>query len=95
MGNLFCGFQCAATGEDGQRAEDSLLLCGQQVIAPGDGRAQSLLAGVGVSAASQQVEAVGEAVKDLCWRERLRAGGGELDRERKVVEPGAELGDLV
>ena len=59
VGNLFCGFQCAATGEDGQRSEDSLLLCGQQVIAPGDGRAQSLLAGVNIPAASQQVEAVG------------------------------------
>jgi hypothetical protein len=27
--------------------------------------------------------------------ERLRARGGEFDSERKVVEPSAELGDLV
>ena len=67
----------------------------EEVVAPGDGRPECLLAGVGVSAAFQQIEAIGEAIENLHRSKRLRAGGSELDCEREVVEASAELGDLV
>jgi hypothetical protein len=47
------------------------------------------------SAALEQVEAAGEALGDLRDGERPRARGGQLDRERKVVEACAQLGDLL
>ena len=68
---------------------------GREVVAPRDRRPERLLSRLGVPTASQQVESLGEALEDLCGRECLRAGGGELDREREVVEARAELGDLV
>ena len=49
--------------------------------------------GVGVAAALEQVESLAEPVEDLRGGEDTRAGGGELDRERQLVEPAAELGD--
>ncbi len=85
----------AAPGEDREAGEELLLCGGEQVVAPLDGCAQGLLAGIGVAAALEQVEAGGEALQDLGRGERLRAGGGELDGEREVVQARAELGDLV
>ena len=85
----------AATREDRERSEETLLLLRQEVVAPRDGRPERLLSGVGVSAASQQVESLGETLDDLTRGEGLRAGGGELNREWEVVEARAELRDLV
>ena len=85
----------AAAGEDGEARGRALLLLGEQVVAPVDRRPQRLLARVGVAAALEEVEPLREALEDLPRRERLRARGGELDRERQVVEARAELGDLV
>ena len=68
---------------------------GREVVAPRDRRPERLLPRIGVAAALQQVEALGEPLQDLRGRECPRAGGGELDREREVVEARAELGDLV
>ena len=48
----------AAPDEDGERSEDALLLFGEEVVAPGDRRPERLLPRLGVSAASQQVEAM-------------------------------------
>src|SRR5262249_6461885 len=84
--DLFCSKQRAATGEDGKRLEDTLLLVGKEVVAPGDRRPKRLLTSVGVPSASQQVEALREALDDLRGRERLRTGGSELDGEWEVVE---------
>ena len=95
FGHLLGGLERAAAGEDGEAGEEPLLLGGEQVVAPLDGGAERLLAGVGVAAALQEVEALGEALEDLGGRERLRARGGELDRERERVEAHAELGDLL
>ena len=50
------------------------------------------LAGVGVAAAAQQVEALRQPLDELLRAEELRARGRELQRQRKVVEPAAELG---
>ena len=90
-----CRVQRAATREDGEGSEDTLLLLREELVAPGDRRPERLLPCLGVPAAFQQVEAIGEALQYLRGRERLRAGGSELDREREVVEASAELGDLV
>ena len=38
---------------------------------------------------------MGEALEDLGGGEDFRAGGGELDREREVVQTSAELCDLL
>ena len=52
-----------------------------------------MLARVGVAAALEQVESLREPVEDLRGSEDAGAGGGELESERQVVEPAAELGD--
>ena len=84
----------AAVGEDGEPAEEPSLVVGEEVVRPGDRRPQRLLPRVRVAEASQQVEALAEPLEDLRRRERPRTRGGELDRERQVVEAPAELGDL-
>ena len=48
-----------------------------------------------VAGSLQRVEPVGEAVEERLGREQLRAGGGELERERQAVEAVAELDDGV
>ena len=58
---------------------------------PGDGRAQGLLARVSVPSALEHVEALGEALEDLLRRKHARSRGGELERERQVVERSAQL----
>jgi hypothetical protein len=88
------GFQ-GATREDREGAEYTLLFLGEQVVAPVDRRAQRLLPRVGVAATPEQVEALREALEDLSRRQRLGARGGELNGERQLVEPDAELGDLL
>ena len=60
-------------------------------MGPIDRRSEGLLAGVGISSALQQVEALGEPFEDLLRRERTRPGRGELEREREVVERSAEF----
>jgi hypothetical protein len=52
-----------------------------------------LLARVGVAAALEQVESLPSRLEDLRRSEDARAGGGQLERERQLVEPAAELGD--
>ena len=89
--HLLGGLERAAAGEDGEAGEEPLLVRDKEVVAPLDRRPERLLAGVGVAAALQEIEALREAIEDLRRGERLRAGGRELDGERQVVEPRAEL----
>ena len=84
--------QREAADEDGEAPEDLLLLGRKEVVAPLDRRAQRLLPRVGV-AASRQRSRRWRALEDLLRGERPRARGGQLDREREVVETAAELGD--
>ena len=84
----------AAVGEHGEPAKEPSLVVGEEVVRPGDRRPQRLLPRVRVAEACQQVEALAEPLEDLRRRERPRTRGGELDRERQVVEAPAELGDL-
>ena len=94
--DLLRRLQRAAAGEDGERSEE-------RAAPPPRGGRSSTRSSPGASAGadrrrgrpSSRSRRCGEALEDLRGRERLRAGGGELDREREVVEARAELGDLV
>ena len=89
------GLQRAPASEQRERAEETLFLARDQVVTPLDRRAQCLLAGIGIAAAAQEVEALREATEDLARGERLRACSSELEGEWEIVEASAELGDLV
>ncbi len=91
--DLLGGLVGAAAGKDREAAEEPLLLFGEEVVRPFDRRPQRLLAGISVSIALEQVEALREPLEQLLAREDRGARGGELDRERKLVEAGAELVD--
>src|SRR5262249_22618381 len=84
----------AAAGEDREAPKERLLVGGQELVAPLDRRVERLLTGIGVAAALQEVESPRKALRDLGDAERPRARGCQLDRKRKPVEAGAELGDL-
>jgi hypothetical protein len=60
-------------------------------VAPGDRGAQRGLTRLGVPAAPEQVESPADPLDDLLGRQCFRAGGGQLDGQRHVVEPAAEL----
>ncbi|MGH3134485.1 MAG: hypothetical protein ACRDNY_12240 [Gaiellaceae bacterium] len=60
---------------------------------PLDRCSQRLLAGIGIAPSSEQVEPLGEPLERLRRREHVRPGGGELERERQIVERTAELVD--
>src|SRR5262245_7403892 len=65
--HLFGRFECAAAAEDRQSREEVSLALVEQIVTPGDGGAQGLLAWVRVAAALEQVEALRQAVEDLPW----------------------------
>ncbi len=81
----------AATREDRKRAEERLLRRLEQVMRPLDSRPEGLLARIGVAARAEEIETLGQALEELLRREDERTGGCELQSEREVVEPSAEL----
>src|SRR5919197_4010304 len=83
----------AAARENRQSPEQLLLFRHKKVVRPLDRCPQGLLARLGVAAALEQIEALREPLEDLGGREDPRPGGGELDGQRKVVEPPAKLLD--
>ena len=83
----------AAAAEDGQSGEEPLFVGREQVVRPGDHRPQRLLSRVGVAAGREQVESLRDPLQDLGGCEHAHAGGGELERQRQVVEPAAQLGN--
>src|SRR4051794_17190784 len=72
-GDIFGGLDRAAAGEDAERGEEPLLVGRQEVVAPGDRRAERLLARVGVAAAAEEVETLRQPLQDLSRRENRRA----------------------
>ena len=81
----------AAAAEDRQPCEQLLLLGCEEVVAPLDRRAEGALAfGQVAGAPGQQRQPALEPLQDLGRRERLHPGGGELERERQLVEPAAD-----
>jgi hypothetical protein len=93
--HLLGRFQCAAAGENGQAGEESLLLLGEELVAPVDRGPQRLLACLGISAALEQIEPLGKALQDLGRGEHAGPGRSQLDRERQIVKPTAQLGNVV
>ncbi len=84
----------ASADEDRKAAEHDLLVWVEQVVAPGDGMAQAVVANRPIAAAAcQQLEPLVEARQQRARREQLHARGRQLDRERQAVEPGADLRD--
>ena len=84
-----------AAGERGQRPQAALVVGEQQVVAPPDRRPERPAAlGLAAGRVAQHGEAVVEAAGDLLDRQRLRARGGELDRQRQAVERPAQLAHL-
>ena len=64
----------------------------QQIVAPIDGSAKSLLPLRQVSrSARQQLQLAGQACPHGGWRKNFDARGGELDGERQAVQPGTNL----
>ena len=95
LADLLDRLERGAAGEDREPGEELALVVAEQVVRPGDRRPERLLARVGVAAALEQVEAVPEPLEDLLGREDGGTRRGELERERQVVEPVAELRDGV
>ena len=84
----------AATGEHREPFEHGLFVFEQQVVAPVGDRPQGLLTWERrARTAGQQSEPVVESLRQLRHRERVAAGGGELDRERHPVEAFAQIGE--
>ena len=79
--------------EDRQAAEQAPLVLVQQVVAPGDGVAQRLLAGREIArAAGQQRQPALQPAQHRLGRQQPDAGRRQLDRQRQAVQPGADLG---
>ena len=76
-----------------RRAKSACSSGREQLVRPLDRRPERLLASVRVAPSLEQVEALSEPVEQLLGAEHRRARGGELDRERQVVEPPAQLLD--
>ena len=74
-------------------AEEGLLLWGQEIIAPGYGRAERLLPlGEIVCLPAQHRETLPQTLQDHVGRKECRASGRQLDGERQAVEMHDQLG---
>ncbi|MBM2822290.1 MAG: hypothetical protein HW413_1036 [Thermoleophilia bacterium] len=82
-----------AAGEDGESAEELLLVVREKVVAPFDRRPQGLLPGIGIASGLEQVEPLRDPLEELLGGEELRPRGRQLDRERHAVQASAQLGD--
>jgi hypothetical protein len=95
VGYLLCSLERPTASEDRERREQAALTGIEQLVRPLDRGAKRLLAPLRVAPAAQQVEAVGQPLEKLCCREKRRAGGRELERQRKIVELLAQLVHLL
>ena len=87
--------QVEGPGEDGECAEQLLLLGREQVVGPADGVLHRPVAGVAPTAGGLQQTANRSSRRcgDLCKVDRPGPGRGELDRQRDPVEAPADLDD--
>jgi hypothetical protein len=94
VADLLGSLERASASEDGQASEEPLLLVQEEVVAPLDRRPQRALAlGRIAGATGQERQALVEALEHLGRGHRLYACSRELERERQIVEAGADLGD--
>ena len=91
-GHLLGGLERAAAGEHDRAARNSRCSSAvEQLVAPVDRRAQRALALRQVAgAAGEERQPLLEPFEQLRRRERLHPRGGELERERQVVEAAAD-----
>ncbi len=74
-------------------AEEALFFSIQQVITPGDGVPQGLLARRPVPPTTgQEFQALFQAGQHGARRQELNPGSGQLDRQGQPIQPGADLG---
>ena len=86
----------AAPDEDGEPAEERLLVVVEELDAPADRVAQRSVPGGGVARArGEELESVLQPSEHRRRGQHLDPRRGELDRERQVVEVAADLGDRV
>jgi len=83
----------AAGDEDRQPPEEPALLVGEELVAPGDRRAQRLLAGVRVPSSLEQVQPTAQPAKELIRREEWRPSRRQLEREGQLVQAVAKVDD--
>ena len=88
-------FQRAAAGKHREPREQALLVAREQVVAPCNRRPQGLLTRLGVPAAHEQIEPLRKTLQDLGRGQHARPGRSQLDRERQVIQPAAQLGDVI
>ncbi len=86
--------QAAAPGEHARPPEYPGQGGAQQLIAPPDGVAEGLLAPRPARIGGGQAQALPEPAAQRFGREQLGPRGGQLDRERQPVQPGADRGDV-
>jgi hypothetical protein len=70
-----------------------LLAEGEQPERPLDRRSERLLSRPGVAAAPEEVEALGEPIRDLGRGKHACPCSGQLHRQRQVVQAAAQLRD--
>ena len=88
-----CG-QVERSEEDREAIEELLLLGGEQLVAPVDGRSEALLARGGRSGGDEEPEAVVEMVCDLGGAQHADATSRQLDRQGEPLQCSADTRDL-
>ncbi len=76
----------------GERVQQRLLVCVEQVVAPGDERSEGGARPFRSRTVAQQVEPPPHEREQLGEPVDVDTGGRQLDRERQAVQPAADLG---
>ena len=89
-----CSLDRTAAHENREAGEEPLLARAEKAVAPVDRVAKGPLTGRGIARApSQQHEPLAESPEESLRTQYSHPGSAELDRKRKAIEPGTDLGD--
>ena len=92
LADVLARLEAERAGEDRQAAQDRLFILPKQIVTPGDGGFEGLLARrCGSAAANEQMEAVVEALDHLIEAKRTKSNCCELDRQWDPVESTRQL----
>src|SRR5438477_2971945 len=91
IADLFGGLERAAPVEGRETFEQPLLVRLKEVVAPCDGRPQSLLPRIDPAPGLEEVQSFGESGEQLPGRQDPDPRGRQLQRQRQVVELSAQL----
>src|ERR1700716_2334468 len=82
------------TREDATRSKNKLLTWREQVVAPGDGRLERLMAGRQIALnGPQKRSACLQPLQNGRWSKDRRLSRGQLDREWQAIQANTDLGD--